>query len=174
MHDGCVRLLQAVLADTRTARAGQDWVVSQLTPTPVSVSPSALNVLSPSGSPELPPENVAATPPCLPSRKQADGSNDDDRQIAPALAGRDSLYLEKRVNAKSTRKISRLASDMMAEIVSSPRMEHELQRVLRSTLRAPAIQEAAADAVGGVGRLTAAAAADAVGRTLLPWRWLGS
>lgn len=173
MHDECVRLLQAVLADTRTARAGQDWVVSQLTPTPLSDSRAALNARPPSGSPELPPENIAAHTACLP-RKQADGSSDDDSQIATALAGRDSLHLEERADAESTREISRRASELMAEIVSSPRMEHELQRVLRSTLRAPAIQEAAADAVGGVGRLTAAAAADAVGRTLLPWRWLGS
>ena len=50
-------------------------------------------------------------------------------------------------------------------------MEQQLQRVLRSTLRSSAVQEAAADAVGGVGRLTAAAAAAAVGNTLLPWRW---
>ncbi len=142
MHDGCVRLLQAVLADTRAARAGQDWLVTQLT-----------------------------TPPACYAQDRSSG---DDSQIATALTGRDSLHLEETADAESKSEISRRASEMMAQIVSSPAMEQELQRVLRSTLRAPAVQEAAADAVGGVGRLTAAAAADAVGRTLLPWRWLSS
>ena len=170
MHDGCVELLQAVLADTRTARAGQDWVVSQLTPTSPSDShPPNKKSRVPLGNSELPREYIATPRQRLPIKTE-DGSSDGDSQIATA----GSLHLEERAAATSTRAISRRASEMMVEIFSSPAMEHELHRVLRSTLRAPAIQEAAADAVGGVGRLTAAAAADAVGRTLLPWRWLGS
>ena len=54
-----------------------------------------------------------------------------------------------------------------AEILGSPAMEDELQKLVRSTLRAPAVQEAAAEAVGGVSWRTASAAADRV----LPWRW---
>ena len=155
MHDGCVRLLQKVLGDKRTAQAGQDWLVTQLATPPVH---STTNTVPTSDGLQLP----------------QNGSSDDSSQITTALTGSERLHLEERSDAESTSEISRRASEVMAEIVSSPAMEHELQRVLRSTLRAPAVQEAAADAVGGVGRLTAAAAADAVGRSLLPWMWLGS
>lgn len=141
VHDGCARLVQAVLADTRTVRAGQDWVADTVTGVTPACSPSRVPPSSPDSS-RLSQDHVSAVFDCS---------------------------LDERLDEKSKSDISRRASEIIADIVSSPAMEHELQRVLRSTLRAPAVQEAAADAVGGIGRLTAAAAAQA----LLPWRWWG-
>lgn len=148
MQDGCVRLLQAVLADTRTARAGQDWMKCQLT----------MNLRTQQPSKVTPPPERTATPLGL-----------SEGQVATTLGSVDSRHPEDVVEVEP-KDISRHASDMIVEILSSPAMEQELQRVLRSTLRSNAVQEAAADAVGGVGRLTAAAAAGRL-QALLPWRW---
>jgi hypothetical protein len=186
VHSGCVRLLQTVLADGRTARAGQQWIgatVNRLTPTPRSLragdslGPSAAateSVLMPTGAPESGASGADSGQPLSTPRFLHERG---DAELAAMLAERgsgapaDSERDDARASElESAAEISHRASEMIAEIMSSPAMEHELQRLLRSTLRAPGVQEAAADAVGGIGRRTVAAAAG----SLLPWRWSGA
>eukprot|EP01046_Picozoa_sp_COSAG06_P060424 COSAG06_NODE_12850_length_1320_cov_18.769861_2_plen_244_part_01 len=173
VHSGFVRLLQTVLADSRTARAGQQWIgatVNRLTPMPRS--PRAGDSLGPSAaateSPPMPtstPDSGASgadsrqplsTPRFLHERGDAELAAmlaDRGSGGAPADSERDDASASE---LESAAEISHRASEMIAEIMSSPAMERELQRLLRSTLRAPGVQEAAADAVGGIGRRTVA------------------
>ena len=181
VHSGCVRLLQTVLADSRTARAGQQWIgatVNRLTPTPRSLragdslGPSAAateSVLMPTGAPDSGASGADSGRPLSTPRFLHERG---DAELAAMLADRGDTERDdaSASELESAAEISHRASEMIAEIMSSPAMEHELQRLLRSTLRAPGVQEAAADAVGGIGRRTVAAAAG----SLLPWRWSGA
>eukprot|EP01046_Picozoa_sp_COSAG06_P063875 COSAG06_NODE_15022_length_1103_cov_6.188247_1_plen_240_part_01 len=167
VHSGCVRLLQTVLADGRTARAGQQWIgatVNRLTPMPRSpragdsLGPSAATTESPLMPTSTPDSGASGADSGQPLSTPRFLHERGDAELAAMLADRGDSDRDgaSASELESAAEISHRASEMIAEIMSSPAMEHELQRLLRSTLRAPGVQEAAADAVGGIGRRTVA------------------
>ena len=136
MHDACVRLLQAVLADTRTARAGQDWVLTQFKPTRDRGNGTATATATATatetetetethsectptlpGSPKLlDKEHLSALPPRVPERERGEWRETAEwREIGEREALDLGEWADADADSAEMREISRRASELMAE-----------------------------------------------------------